>query len=191
MLSSALIFLIETAGGLFTVAFLLRFFLQWARAAQRNQITDFLNALTNWLVRPARRLIPGLWGLDLATLVLVWLVQFLEIFLKLEIGGYQLGTAAGQAIAVMALLALVSVVRMILYILMGVLIVQAVISWINPYSPLAPALNTLSRPFLKPFQRLIPPVANVDLSPLFVIIVCQLLLMLPVALAESQLLKLL
>ena len=191
MLASAAIFLIDTILDLFTGALLLRFFMQWARAAQRNQITDFLNALTNWLVRPARRVVPGLWGLDLATLVLAWLVQFLEIFLKLEIGGYQLGTAAGQAIAVMALLALVSVLRMSLYILMVVLIVQAVVSWINPYSPIAPVLNTLSRPFLRPFQRLIPPVANVDLSPLFVIIVCQLLLMLPIAFMESQLLKLL
>jgi YggT family protein len=191
MLTAALIYLLRTIADFFTGALLLRFFMQWARAAQRNPLTDFLNALTNWVVRPARRLIPGLWGLDLATLVLAWLIQFLEIFLVFELAGHSLGTAAGQSVVAMALLAVVSLVRMTLYILIAVLIVQAVISWVNPYSPMAPMLNSLSRPFLRPFQRLIPPVANVDLSPLFVIVACQLLLMLPVAFAESQLLALL
>jgi YggT family protein len=118
-------------------------------------------------------------------------VQVLEIFFVLELRGYQLGPAAGQALAAIALLAVLALVRMSLYILIVVLIVQAVLSWVNPYSPMAPMLNALSRPFVKPFQRVIPPVANVDLSPLFVIIVCQLLLMLPVAYAETQLLRLL
>jgi YggT family protein len=191
MLSAALIYLLRTIADFFTGALLLRFFMQWARAAQRNPLTDFLNALTNWLVRPARRIIPGLWGLDLATLLLAWLIQFLEIFLVFELAGHSLGTAAGQSVVAMALLAVVSLVRMTLYILIAVLIVQAVISWVNPYSPMAPMLNSLSRPFLRPFQRMIPPVANVDLSPLFVIVACQLLLMLPVAFAENQLLAML
>ena len=178
MLASALIFLVNTVLDFFTGALLLRFFMQWARAAQRNPVSDFVNALTNWLVRPARRLIPGMWGLDLASLVLAWLVQVLEIFFVLELRGYQLGPAAGQALAAIALLAVLALVRMSLYILIVVLIVQAVLSWVNPYSPMAPMLNALSRPFVKPFQRMIPPVANVDLSPLFVIIVCQLILIL-------------
>jgi YggT family protein len=75
-------------------------------------------------------------------------------------------------------LAAVLVLRLLLYMIIVIVIVQAVLSWVNPYSPLAPLLNTLSRPFLRPFQRRIPPVANVDLSPLFVIIVCQLVLIL-------------
>ena len=191
MLASALIFLIETVTGLLTIALLIRFLLQWARAAQRNPVSDFVNALTNWAVRPARRVIPGWLGLDLASLILAWLIQFLEIFLVLELRGYELGPGAGQALAAMALLAVVHVVRMILYILMVVLIVQAVLSWVNPYSPIAPLLNALSRPFLRPVQRMVPPIANVDLSPLIVIVILQLLLMLPVAAAEGALLRLL
>ena len=70
-------------------------------------------------------------------------------------------------------------------------IAQAVLSWVNPYSPVAPLLNAMARPFLRPFQRWVPPVANVDLSPLFVIIACQLMLMLPVAYLESTLTRLL
>jgi YggT family protein len=181
MLVNALIFLIDTITDFFTAALLLRFYLQWARAAQRNPISDFINALTNWAVRPARRVIPGWRGLDLATLVLAWLVQFIVIFVVLALRAYPLDAIGGQAVLGVALLAVIALVRMSLYILMGVLIVQAVLSWVNPYNPMAPMLNALSRPFIRPFQRMIPPVANVDLSPLFVIIVCQLLLMLPVA----------
>jgi YggT family protein len=185
MLASALIFLVNTILDFLTIAFLLRFLLQWARAAQRNQITDFLSALTNWAVRPMRRIVPGWGGLDLATLFLAWLTQFVELFLVLEIRGYELGFVGGEAIAGMALLALIALVRMSLYILIVALIIQAVLSWVNPYSPIAPMINALTRPFVRPVQRVVPPVANVDLSPLVVIIVCQLLLMLPVAYLES------
>ena len=70
------------------------------------------------------------------------------------------------------------------------MIVQAVLTWVNPYSPVMPLLNSLSRPFLRVFRRYIPPIGNVDLSPLFVVIVCQLLLILPIAFLEAALMKL-
>jgi YggT family protein len=174
---TALVFLIETAAGLFTVALLLRFLVQWARAAPHNPVSDFVNALTNFAVRPARRVIPSLRGLDLSTLVLAWVTQLVQLFLVLLVVGGA-ARAAAPAIAMLALLAVVLVVRLLLYMIIVIVIVQAVLSWVNPYSPLSPLLNTLSRPFLRPFQRRIPPVANVDLSPLFVIIVCQLILIL-------------
>ena len=78
MLSGALIFLVDTVFGLFVVALLLRFYLQWARVPYRNPLSEFLQALTDFMVRPARRLIPGLWGLDLASLALAWLLQFVR-----------------------------------------------------------------------------------------------------------------
>lgn len=177
MLTTALVFLIETAAGLFTVALLVRFLLQWARAAPRNPISDFVNALTNFAVRPARRVIPSLKGVDLATLVLAWLTQLIQLFIVLQLAGGARELFA-PGIAALVVLAAVLVLRLLLYMIIVIVIVQAVLSWVNPYSPLAPLLNTLSRPFLRPFQRRIPPVANVDLSPLFVIIVCQLVLIL-------------
>ena len=178
MLATAIVFLIRTAADFFTGALLLRFVLQWARASQRNPLSDFVIALTNFAVRPLRRVIPGWGGLDLSTLVLAWLTQFAAVFIVVQIGGDALFATGGPAIAALMLVALVNVVRILLYIIMIVVILQAVMSWVNPYSPIAPMLNTLTRPFLRPFQRVIPPVANVDLSPLFVIVACQLLLLL-------------
>ena len=191
MLENALIFLIETILGLFTIALLVRFYMQWARAPQRNAIADFVNALTNFAVLPARRVIPGWWGLDLATLTLAWVVQVIELILVLVLSGYAMRADPGQAIAGMALLAFVRLIRLGLYVAMAVLIVQAVLSWVNPYSPVAALANVLTRPFLRPFQRIVPTVGNVDLSPLVVIVICQLLLMLPVAWLEMVFMRML
>jgi YggT family protein len=191
LLSGALIFLVDTVFGLFTVALLLRFFLQWARAPYRNPLSEFLLALTDFMVRPARRVIPGLWGLDLATLALAWLVQIIELLIVLYLRGYQLGPHAGTSFAALALLAAIMIVKLLLYILMVTVIVQAVLTWINPYSPVMPLLNSLARPFLRIFRRFIPPIGNVDLSPLFVVVICQLLLMVPVAYAEAAVTRLL
>ncbi len=186
MFANALIFLANTVFGLFTLALLLRFYVQWARAAYRNPLSEFLGALTDFMVLPARRVIPGLWGLDLATLAVAWLIQVLELFLILLIKGHPLAAAASAFVG-LALLAGVMIVKLGLYIVVVVVVVQAVMSWINPYTPLAPLLNSMSRPFLRFFQKLIPPIGNVDLSPLFVIVICQLLLMVPVAYLELAL----
>jgi len=185
MFTNALIFLVNTVFGLFVVVLLLRFYLQWVRAPFRNPLSMFLQALTDFMVRPARRIVPGLWGLDLATLALAWLVQLVEVLLVLQIKGYGLGPAAGQAFAAAALLALVLLVKIGLYIVAVAVIVQVVLSWLGPYSPLMPLANSMTRPFLRIFQRRIPPIGNVDLSPLFALVVIQLLLMLPVAWLEA------
>ena len=191
MLAGALIFLIETVFGLFVVALLLRFYLQCTRAPYRNPLTEFLQALTDFMVRPARRVIPGLWGLDLATFALAWLIQLLGLFIVIQLRGYQAGAEAGTVFVVLLLLALVMLVKIALYIAMAAVIIQVVLSWLGPYSPVMPLLNSLTRPFLRVFQKRIPPVGNVDLSPLFALVVIQLLLMLVVAGAEGALARLL
>ena len=191
MLADALIFLLKTVFGLFTIALLLRFYMQWARAAYRNPLSDFLAALTDFVVRPARRVIPGLWGLDLATLVVAWLTQFIELALVMHIDAPPLMGTAGTVVVALGLLALISLARLFLYIVIAVVVCQVVVSWINPYTPIAPLLNSMTRPFLRPLQRVVPPIANVDLSPLVLIIVCQLLLMVPIAYLELVVARLL
>jgi YggT family protein len=191
MVSGALIFLVNTVFGLFVVALLLRFYLQWARAPYRNPLSEFLQALTDFMVRPARRLVPGLWGLDLSTLALAWVVQLAELAIVLQIRGYAFGPEAGLAFAALVLLALVTLFKVGLYIVIAAVIVQVVLSWTGPYNPLMPLANSMTRPFLRVFQRRVPPIGNVDLSPLFLLVVIQLLLMLPVAWAEGALARLL
>jgi YggT family protein len=191
MLGETLIFLVQTAFGLLTVALLLRFYLQWVRAPYRNPLADFVNALTDFMVKPARRVIPGLWGIDLPTLLLAWLMQLLEWLAILYIRGFRWNHDLGIAIAALAALAAIAVVKMLVYIVLFSTLIQAVLSWINPGSPVAPLLDAMTRPFLGLFRRRVPPVGNVDLSPLLLIIACQLLLMLPLAWLESEALRLL
>lgn len=191
MLGNALIFIAQVAFGLLTLALLLRFYMQWVRAPYRNPLADFVNALTDFMVRPARRLLPGLWGLDLPTLLLAWLMQLFEWLVVMQVRGYRFGAEVGIASIGMAALAAIAVLKMLIYIVLVATLLQAVLSWINPGSPVAPLLDAMTRPFLRLFRQRIPAIGNVDLSPLFLLVTCQLLLMLPVAWLEAEALRLL
>ena len=183
-------FLADTIIGLFSLALLLRFYLQLVRAPYRNPISQFLCALTDFLVIPARRFVPGLWGMDLATLVLAWATQVLLVFVLLAVGAESLRSGMGTVVAAACLLSAIKIVKMSIYILMVAVIVQAILSWVNPYSPVMPLLNSLTAPFLRPLKRRVPTIANVDLSPLVLIIALQLVLMVPVAWLELNVGKL-
>ena len=176
MLSQILRFLLDTIFGFFVFVLLARFYLQLMRAPFRNPLGQFVSELTNWLVLPARRFIPGMFGVDLASFLLAWLIEALLLFLLYLLGGAGIVRGPGLVIGIFLTLSLLELVRYSLYLLIGVILIQAVISWINPYAPLAPLFNALTAPFLRPFRRLIPPIGNVDLSPLFALVVAQLLL---------------
>jgi YggT family protein len=109
----------------------------------------------------------------------------------LQVRGFRYGAEVGMAGIGLAALAALAVLKMLIYIVLVATLVQALLSWINPGSPVAPLLDAMTRPMLRVFRRRIPPVGNVDLSPLFVLVACQLLLMLPVAWLESEALRLL
>ena len=191
MLGNALIFIAQVVFSLLTLTLLLRFYLQWVRAPYRNPLADFVNALTDFMVRPARRVLPGLWGIDLPTLLLAWLIQLLEWLIVLQVRGFRFGAEVGMALVGIAAVAAVAVAQMLVYIVLFSTLLQALLSWINPGSPIAPLLDAMTRPFLRMFRRRIPPIGNVDLSPLFLMVACQLLLMLPIAWLEGAALRLL
>ena len=191
MLGNALIFIVQVVFGLLTLALLLRFYLQWVRAPYRNPLADFVNALTDFMVRRARRILPGLWGLDLPTLLLALLMQWVELLVTLQVRGFRFGTEIGLAVTGITALAALAILKILIYIVLVATLMQALLSWISPGSPVAPLLDAMTRPFLRLFRRRIPPIGNVDLSPLIVLVVCQLLLMVPVAWLESEALRLL
>lgn len=191
MLAQTLIFLITTVGDLFVFALLLRFIMQWLRAPARNQLSEFVAALTNFIVLPARRVIPGLWGLDLATLALAWLTTALQLWLVLQVKGYELGSAVGVALAALAALAALQIVRLAIYVVLFAVVLQAILSWVQPASPFASTLAALTRPFLRPLQRVVPLIANVDVTPFIAMIICQLLLTVPMAWLEATIGRLL
>ncbi len=181
MLQDALQFLLRVIFDLFASALWLRFYMQWARVPFHNPFAQFIVKVTDFAVRPTRRVIPGLFGLDLASLLLFLLTETLLILASLWLAGYPLGLAGSSVLPGIGLMALAASLRLAIYICMGLVLIQAVMSWINPYSPFASVFAALSRPLVAPFQRIIPPIGGVDLSPLAVIILMQLVLVAPVA----------
>ena len=176
MLQQVASFLVDVVAGFFVYLLLARFLFQWLRVPFRNVLGEFIIAGTNWIVVPARRVIPSLAGLDLASLLLAWLLQGLLLCALYLIAGIDFSSAPGIGAGVLAALALIDVVRFIIYIFVFGLIVQAVLSWVNPNSPVAPLFDALTRPFLRPIRRFVPPLGNVDLSPLVLIVALQVLL---------------
>jgi YggT family protein len=178
MSNQILVFLLDTILGLFSLALLLRFYFQLLRVPYYNPVSQFLIAVTDFIVRPARRFIPGWAGIDLSTLMLAWLLECIVVTTMYVMQGYDFEANIITVSGVIGLLGIVEIIKTTLYIVLLMIIVQAVLSWVNPNSPLAPLLNSFTRPFLAVFRKYIPPIANVDLSPLFVLILIQVLLML-------------
>ena len=189
MATQALIFVIETIINLFVLAVLTRFYAQALRAPFRanagNPIVDFVVALTDFAVKPMRRVVPGIFGLDIASLLVAWIAEVILMLLKAAIIAPTAFAHAGFWPAV-ALLAMVSLLKLSIYLLIGMVVVQAILSWVSPYHPLRPFFDALVRPFLKPFQRIVPLIGGVDLSPLVLLLVLQVVLMAPVAYLEKS-----
>lgn len=181
MLTEALQFLLRTVFDLIAIAFWLRFYMQWARVPFHNPFAQFIVRVTDFAVRPSRRVIPGLFGLDLTSLLLFYLAELLSVLSVFWLDGYPFLIAGAQVWPGFLLIALAAALRLALYVLMGLILIQAVLSWVNPYSPHAPVFYALVRPCLAPLQRIVPSVGGIDLSPLVALILIQLLLIAPVA----------
>lgn len=179
MLIQIATFLVENIVAFFVILLLVRFHFQWLRVPFRNPIGEFVVAVTNWIVRPARRIVPPLAGLDLATLLAAWLLQGLGLWILMALVG-----AERSALSI-AGVALVQLLRYSVYILIFSVFILAILSWVNPNAPVAPVFNALTRPFLRPLQRFIPPVGNVDLTPLILLLILWVLLFLIDGLAKA------
>ncbi|MEO8738139.1 MAG: YggT family protein [Casimicrobiaceae bacterium] len=188
MWTEALHFLINTAFGLVVYTALLRFIMQWLRAPFRNPVGQTTIALTDWAVRPLRRILPGHAGYDWASLLLAWFAQCLWL------GALTLLTNtafSASLVGMLAALAIVDLIKAALWIMIGAIFIQAILSWVAPDGPLAGVLNALTFRVLAPIRRILPPLGGtLDLSPLIAIVLGQLLLMLPMAWLEQSVVQL-
>jgi YggT family protein len=172
-MSRILWLLIETAGSLLSVACVLRAYAHRVHLNPRNPISQFVAALTDWLVGPLRRLMPPGRTMDWASVVAALLVATLTALAFFTVVG---GVSVPNPGAVL-FLAVIWLIRWTIWLVIGLVIVQAILSWVNPYAPLAPAIQQLTQPFLAPIRRVVPLVGGVDLSPLVLIVLLQVLLM--------------
>lgn len=176
-LAASAVFLINTVFGLYLFAVMLRLLLQWARADFYNPISQFLVKVTNPPLRPLRRIIPGWGGIDFASIFLLIVLQMLEIFLANMVLGRAMPLSGLFVTSVAELL------NLLLNIFLIAILVQVVISWVSPntYNPATVLLHRLTEPVLAPARRIIPPISGIDLSPLVVLVVFQLIKFLLIA----------
>jgi YggT family protein len=166
-------FLVEALVGLALYAVLLRFWMQWVRADFRNQIGHFLITTTNPVVVPLRKVLPSIGLIDTATVVLALVIAVVKtVLLATILGGM-------PSILNLLLFSVVEILRCSLYLFFAAIIVSIIASWINPYSthPLVTVARSIAEPLMAPFRRLIPPIAGLDISPIFVFLVLNLALL--------------
>ncbi|MEI8363145.1 MAG: YggT family protein [Betaproteobacteria bacterium] len=181
LLINALSFLLKTVLDLLTLAFLLRFYFQLTRVPFQNQFAQTIVTLTNFAVKPMRRVMSllgnlGLSKLDVSTLLLAYFTQLTITICTEWLRGFPLLIADGSAWLTIFALALIGTLVLSITIFLYTVLIQAVLSWINPHTPVAPILDKLTNPILRILRKIVPLAGNIDLSPLVFIITAQLLL---------------
>ena len=170
-INDAAVFIIQTLGSLYLLIVLMRFILQLVRANFYNPLCQFVVKATQPLLKPLRRVIPSLFGLDMSSLVLALLLPILLFVVILMLNGY-------QAFTVLLLpWGLIGIFSLFLKIIFWSMIISVILSWVAPgsRSPGAELVAQITEPVLAPFRRLIPNLGGLDISPIFAFIVIQLL----------------
>ena len=169
-IGSAATFLIETFFGIYILIVMLRLLLQWARADFYNPLSQFIVKATQPVLAPMRRTLPTIGHVDLACVVFLIVLQFAELWLVTGLLGQR---AAAIAIFVYSIAELV---QLAVYVFLFSILIQVILSWVNPggYNSLVGVLHRLNEPLLGPARRLVPPIGGLDLSPIAVMVVLQL-----------------
>jgi YggT family protein len=157
--------IIDIAAALFGGVMLLRFWMQAVRVRPPMQIGNFIFTLTNWLVLPLRRAIPGAGEHDWASLTGSILIAIVAAVIKTVL------LIPVFVVKIVVILTLLTLFNWVTYGIMGLLILEVIFSWVNPHAPLAPLVGALNRPFLAPLRKVIPPIGGLDLSVLVAFII--------------------
>jgi YggT family protein len=172
-LTEATSLIVQVVLGLYILSVLLRFLFQLARADFYNPVSQFLVALTNPLLLPLRRVIPGFFGIDFASVVLLLALQLLEVYVLSRLNGI------APVMLPLVLAAVVSLVRLTLNVYFYAILLRVILSWFMPYgmrqNPAGDLLVSLTEPLMRPARRLIPAAGGIDLSPIVVLVGLQLL----------------
>lgn len=167
MLQNMTTFLLTAIFGIVTFLLVLRFLMQWTRTSFQNPLGQMAIALTDFMVKPARKLIRPVRQWDLSTLVLALLVQVL-LFALLSLLG------AAPAMPLLWLWqAVFGVLGQIVDVFFYAILLMAILSWVNPYSPIYGVLNQLSAPILDPLRRVVPAIQGFDFSALVALLLLQ------------------
>lgn len=190
MLNNGLSFLLNTFLGLFTVIFLLRFYLQLCAAPFKNPVGQTLISISQFIVKPLRRVIPSIGKFDVSTLLLAFICQLLLVFTEQLLRGLPISLISHEQWWTMLALALIGIIKLSFYIFLYATIAQSILSWINPYTMITPLLSALTKPLLAPLQKLVPIKNGLDFSPFIFFIIGELCLIMFISPLEETLMRL-
>lgn len=173
-LSNPIAFLIDTLFSLYILVVMLRFLLQWVRADFYNPISQFLVRITQPVLKPLRRAIPGFAGIDLSSVVLMVILQMLSLALVMAVYGIT------PQISYLIIRTPAELISMLLNLYLVAIIVQALLSWVQPntHHPAMILLYSLTEPVLRLFRQVVPVIGGIDFSPLAALVAIQVLKML-------------
>lgn len=159
------VLIVHTFFQLYLLALMLRLLLQLVRADFYNPISQFVVKVTAPLLNPLRRVIPGLAGIDIASVLLILLTQIVATSALILIKGFVVPNPL-----LLLIWAVLGTLGMLVNIYFFAILASIIISWIAPgnYHPAILLLNQLTEPVMRPFRNLIPPLGGLDLSPIFV-----------------------
>lgn len=168
-------YLISTLFDLYAFVVMLRFLMQLTRADYYNPVSQFVVKITDPLLLPLRRVIPGIGGHDIAALVLCFLVLLVKFALLLMIGGIGLSGWAGVVVAaIMGVHRQVGVIGTVFDVFFFSILAMVILSWVSPGgNPISGLLRSITSPILTPIQRVMPAMGGFDLSPLVALILLQ------------------
>ncbi len=181
MLLNVLLFLVHTLLSLLSALFLLRFYFQLCKVSFQNPAAEWVLVLSQFAVKPTRRILSvfknfGLSRVGLSTLLLAYLSQLTLFSLTLWLKDFPLIVAGSQIWPSLLGLAMMGVMNISLTIFLYAVLLQAVLSWLNPLTALAPLLDSLTTPILTKMRLFIRPIGHIDISPLVFVIGAQLVL---------------
>ncbi|MCP4490806.1 MAG: YggT family protein [Gammaproteobacteria bacterium] len=174
-LTSPLMLVINTLFDLYILLVLLRFMLQAFRADFYNPVSQFIVKATTPPLRFLRRIIPSISGQDTAAIVLCLLLIYAKFILlrMLDIPGAPISnyTAPIGSVSYLGLFifTIADLISLSLTVFLVAVIIQVILSWVSPgqYNPVIGLVHSIAEPALRPFQKLIPHLGGLDLSPLF------------------------
>jgi YggT family protein len=179
MLIRILSFLVDSLFFVLVGAALMRAWMNRLRINMSAQPGTFVMAVTDWLVKPLRRVLPKALTqsrVDWVSLLAAFLLALVYALVWAALFGALLNLTAAMLPALL-LMGLKMLLRVALQLAFMVVLVYAIISWLQPGSPMYGLLGRLAEPLLAPLRRIIPAIGGVDLSALVLLLLLQIGLM--------------
>ena len=178
------VFLVQTIFGIAILIVMLRFLLQLVKADFYNPASQVIVRATQPILAPMRRVIPGIGGIDVSSIVLMLVLQMAETGLLKTMGAYALFNVSTAGLFVWAIADLVELAT---FVFIFALIVQVILSWVSPgaYNPIIGLLYSFNEPILRPARRVLPSTGGLDFSPLIALIFLNLVQILAVGILRD------